>query len=138
MSKRKTPFLILSAERPDWLRDSNKVRTDTLRGQLEARELAFREVEGCYDGKCEASFLVLAPTAELGKEYRLVLQLARRYGQEAVLLVDANRMAHLVRIHGNHEHVELLGHWEQIDSESVHLEQAYTRDPDTSYCYGVR
>lgn len=138
MSKLKTPFLILSAERADWLRDANKGRTDMLREQLGARELKFREVEGCYNGKCETSFLIVAPRGELGPEYRLVLQLARRYGQEAVLLVDANRAAHLVQLHGNHEHIHHIGRWEQIDSEQVHLELAYTRDPETSYCYGVR
>lgn len=98
MSRNTFPaFTILSAELSIYTPEVNATRTEQLRGQLEARDLDFAASSGAYNGTTEANFIVLSDDGS--REFELVLSLARRYGQQSVLHVDANRGATLVYTH---------------------------------------
>lgn len=97
MSRNTFPaFTILSAELSIYTGEVNATRTEQLRGQLEARDLDFVSAWGAYDGTNESNFIVLSDDGS--REFELVLSLARRYGQQSVLHVDANRGATLVYV----------------------------------------
>lgn len=89
-----TPFVIFSAELASWSPAVNASRTEFLKRQLEARGLDFAPVLGSYKGVKEHSFIVLAP--ESSSAFDQCVSIARHWGQESILSVDANRHATLV------------------------------------------
>ena len=129
-----TPFLILSAERADLDPEVNAERTSNLRAQLAARDLAYTEVTGSYKGHTEASFLVLLESGDGGYPFDLLLSLARRYGQESVLSVDANRRATLHTLASGIGHTDTaLGQWAPISAERAEHLDSWTRDGRDNY-----
>jgi hypothetical protein len=69
----------------------------------------------------------------------LLVSLGVRWGQRSMLFVDASRGAHIQDLPSRHALPGLrhVGRWNEIDSESVHLFDAYTHIPDTNVYYGV-
>lgn len=125
-----TPFTILSASRSELTAELNAERSDLLERQLAARDLSFKRVEGSYKGEREISFLVLTPD---DRAESLVLRLARRYGQESVLHVDANRYAALLFLHPDVggpdvSSVSGVGFWRSAAQAEAESLEAYTRD----------
>ena len=130
----KTPFLILSAERADLDPEINAGRTNTLRSQLAARDFAYTEVTGSYKGHTEASFFVLLDGGDGGYPFDTLIALARRYGQESVLSVDANRRATLHTLASGIGHTDTaLGQWAPISAERAEHLDSWTRDGRGSY-----
>lgn len=90
-----TPFAVISAERKGMLRDVNQWRTESLALQLRDEDMVYVPLEGHYDGVDEASFLVFLYRGDAGPAYTLLTKLAKRWGQESILYVDANGFATL-------------------------------------------
>ena len=129
-----TPFLILSAERADLDPEVNAERTRQLFAQLAARRFAYVKVTGSYKGRTEASFLVLLDGGDGGYPFDLLLSLARRYGQESVLSVDANRRATLHTLASGIGHTDTaLGNGAPISAEHAEHLDSWTRDIRGSY-----
>jgi len=131
------PFSILSACRPEYSGEANEHRTAALALQLRARDLDFAPVSGYWRGAAESAFLVLCPErpavwpSDDGRALALVRLLADRYGQDAILYVDANRAARLLlRGPGRalYADEQALGQWREV--QSTDGLEGYTRTAD--------
>lgn len=118
-----TPFIVMSAELAELTKEENERRALALIGWLTRRGHSFKPVEGCYKGNREAAFVVLVPDEE---RERQIMSLARAYGQESVLYVDANRKAYL-RLLESGEEVP-IGSWRAIPKAQAKAASAYTHD----------
>lgn len=123
------PFIVLSSDRADNSPEVNKERRILLEHQLAARGLDFKQVTGVYKGLQEVSYIVLTPKD--GDEHAC-LQLARRYGQESVLLVDANRYTVEALLNEGAGGVDInftrpLGFWRRLPDYEP-LPARYTQD----------
>ena len=130
-----TPFYILSAERSNISQEFNAARTRQLAEQLTARGLDFAPVTGSYQGATESLFIVLDDADAHGDT---LAQLARRYGQESILAVDANRNAELIYINqgigGNDTlRAEPIGRWAAISAERAPEFDGWTLDARGNY-----
>jgi hypothetical protein len=92
--KKQTPFLILALNL-----NTEKEEREVL-GQL---KVPYTQCLGVYDGLEERSYL-FPLTSSHGDESSDLIELARRYNQHSVLIVDANRIASLYYIESNTEH----------------------------------
>lgn len=126
------PFAILSAARAEFSAEVNESRHAALGSQLRGRNLDFAAVAGHWQGNAEPAYIVLLPDA---RALALVLLLASRYAQEAVLLVDANRAAELRTVDYSAGAAGVrwglamaLGSWREVD-DTDGLE-AYTETAD--------
>lgn len=102
---------------------------------MEERNLDFKRVYGVYQGIGEAAYIVLIPNS--GDEHN-ALRLARRYGQESALHVDANRHAVLILLNpeegGLDEKAHItLGTWGRVSKAYALAQDAYTRDGEDFY-----
>jgi hypothetical protein len=79
-------FAFVSAARPQFSDEVNAGRHENLGQQLMARGFAIAEVQGRYDGMAERTWMVDLRGAAPPMMY--VMDLAKRYGQESVLVVD--------------------------------------------------
>jgi hypothetical protein len=93
MREWKFPFVILSAEMAGCADYHNRERTDSLQDVLMNNGMHFRIVGGSYGGREEVSFIVVLRDAE---DLDRVCSLAKYWGQESVLHVDATRHAELI------------------------------------------
>lgn len=130
-----TPFIVLSASRAELTPELNAERSALLERQLQARDLSFKRVEGAYKGQREISFLVLTPDSNAEA---LATRLARRYGQESVLAVDANRAAALLFLRpdvGGEDiaSIEPIGYWRSAAQAEAESLDAFTRDGSDYY-----
>jgi hypothetical protein len=145
----KRPFVILSAERADRGPAVNKDLSRQLQSQL-SDILPTLPVFGSYSGRLEESFLCLLPETRIrtsswpttaGQTYVLhgherayefdhVLSLARRYGQESILYVDAGRFAYLVPVPviGRPVKFEPIGPWREVSRAAIRPGDCYTAD----------
>lgn len=125
-----TPFIILSASRAELTPELNSERSELLARQLAARDLSFKRVDGVYKGSREISFLVLTPD---DNAQAACYRLARRYGQESVLSVDANRYAALVFLTPDMGGADVasvsgVGYWRSAAAAEAEALDNYTRD----------
>lgn len=130
-----SPFIVLSSDRASNSAELNAAERDLFERQLRARNLDFKQVDGVYKGTRETSYVVLTPTT--GDEQNAI-SLARRYGQESVLLVDANRYATLVFLNpgqgGPHiKELKGVGHWRATDRTEAETQDSYTQDGEAYY-----
>lgn len=131
-----TPFIVISADKASNTDEVNASQRVFFEHQLYARDLDFKQVEGSYEGKREVSYIVLI---QHPYDEHAVLQLARRYGQQSVLSVDANRFATLLLLNesgGGPDIKEFkgLGHWRALAwNEIISEGAAYTKDGSTYY-----
>lgn len=98
-------------------------RTDTLRRQIAAQNLSTTEVRGAYNGQTEPALLVLDAQPDRGDTERTLLRLARQYGQESILAVDANRQATLVFTDGRRV---FLGGFREVTAKQAARAPGYT------------
>jgi hypothetical protein len=85
-------YAILTAERPGFPVTTHG-ENDTLEKELTKRGMRFEKVLGSYNGSKENSYLIHNPNIHH------VLDLGRRYGQEAVIYAKGPK-AHLIYTHG--------------------------------------
>jgi hypothetical protein len=129
------PFVIFTSDRSIYDAELNAQRRGMLERQLTARGLDWKRVEGSYAGSLETSYVVLTPND--GDEHGC-LQLARRYGQDSVLIVDANRYATLAYLHPGNGGPDIrgskpVGFWRHVTRQEAEESGSYTRDGDTYY-----
>lgn len=131
----RTPFLVISSDRYNLTPELNASRRETFRQQLAERGLSFKEVRGVYKGNAEVSFVVLVDT--LADEH-LALRLARHYGQESALYVDANRAVQLLTLRPevggpDVDGTESLGEWAAVPEHVAKDQGAYTYSDGVYY-----
>lgn len=133
-----TPFIVISAERPDWSDEINKWRSDSMLRQLAALPNLTKEsiipLRGKYDGIEERSFLVFLPSGENHPHFYDLIRLARRWGQESVLYVDANSQASFIRPGAAGNKWVPAGRWESSDGRPV---SDYSQTSDGRYWHIV-
>jgi hypothetical protein len=130
------PFVVISAERGEYTPAVNQWRTESLASQLEARDLRTIPMDGVYQGKAERSFLVFLPPEHAAYTLTMLRQLGRRWGQESILHVDANRGAELLYMD---ERTPIdLGQWQTVSAAEAANADGYTYSPDTDSYYLAR
>jgi len=87
------PFVLISAELSSLSQEENKQRTEELLARLQRADMAFKKVQGKYQGTTETSYLVVAMTAS---DRTFLEILGKEYGQECILYVDRDRLATLI------------------------------------------
>lgn len=113
-----TPFVILSAERPEWDTSINAQRSDLLRRQLEVQGHSPVPVNGHYKGTAEQSWLVFLDDDSYGAKLDHIIKLARRYGQESILYVDSSRQAELLYVGTDDNKLvygQSVGQWKRLN-----------------------
>jgi len=121
-------FVIISAEREYRSKTANRACTDLLETWLTEQNYSFKEVDGCYQGVVETSFVVLAPTeAEIANLARH----AKEYNQECILAVDSLSEAFLVV----GDTYTPIGQFRALDG--LPDSDNWTFDPQTDTYYGV-
>lgn len=96
-----TMFIIVSAQLPDLSPLESQLRHAALRADIKDRGYTFLDVQGCYNGESEDSFLILQKRQVPGNlSERLLLYvfglgLIERYGQESMLVVGDDGQATL-------------------------------------------
>jgi hypothetical protein len=120
------PFVLISASRAAWSAEANADSTRQLASQLLARDFEIAQVRGSYGGIEEDSFLVLCDPVTQDYEFGMLTQLAERYGQESILLVDAFRSASLW-YEADGRTVALPGKFRAVDSVTAHKLHGWTR-----------
>ncbi len=130
------PFYILSAaSSTTCTARENAHRHKTLRRQLRGYGFAVADCEGCYNGVTESSLLVLDDKPIHGDAdfvRHSVLRLARAWGQESILEVDANRGARLTFM--NNDSPISLGKFTAVMAQYAKHESAWTRRNGQYYC----
>lgn len=120
------PFVLISASRATWPVTANAESTAALDSQLAARGFDYVPVRGSYKNIEEDSFLVLCDPIADAYELGMLMSLARRYGQESIMLVDGNRHAALLNIGtGNAE--ALPGIFKAVPAHEARKLDAWTR-----------
>lgn len=119
-----TPFFILSAARAEHNSIVNHARHETLMRQLQNCGHAVAQVNGCYKGEKEAAILVVDDRPYNAICETDVLRLARAYGQESVLAVDANGRARL--IYCDDGSFETIGTWRGTNEKIAKSRDAWT------------
>lgn len=124
-------MIILSACRPEYDVAGNLARTLKLHQQLHWAGLRPRKATGCYQGQLEDSFVLNPVSGKFwGKEWGVIMSLARRWEQETVLVVTAASEAFLVDPEGKRP-LQMLGQWREVQGEPAGRD--YTQTGDTYY-----
>lgn len=119
--------VIFSAEKAELSKKENKKRTKKLKSHL--KNVASKQVEGCYKGVKESSFVCLAENLDL------VLNLAKKYEQETILyLTESAREAILIYTENGLR--EKIGIFHQTSKENALKQDGYTYDPELD-CYFI-
>lgn len=104
--------LFLSAHRPEFTSHANNLRNEALKQDLENLYLRqVQDVKGCYKGIVEDSFAVIIGNskASVGD----VLELAKKYDQESILLETMTEDCYLIYMNGDAP--EMIGGMFQVD-----------------------
>lgn len=117
------PFIIMSAELAALDAHENAQRSEALSAWLDAKGYPHKPVIGSYKGSQEVS--VVIPVQSLEHETELY-RLARAYGQESVLHVDANRYATLVYVKSSK--LEGLGMFRLVSKDEATKRESFTHD----------
>jgi len=108
--------------------------TATLADKLRALGYAVGDCWGCYKKRKEPALVVVDETPGNDQCEKDVLRLARQYGQESVLAIDATRHASL--IYCEDEKRESLGEWRAVPQSVAKARDAYTRRAGVYYVAG--
>lgn len=120
--------VILSAELSTNTFEGNRQRTATLEGILQDLHLPFNKALGVYKGSEETSFVVIVrdeTDIEVLRDFAF-----KNFGQESILVQDANQEAYLLYQDGT---TERLGVLEQTTKENALKQDAYTLMNDQYY-----
>lgn len=133
-----TPFVVISSDRYNLTPELNEARRDTFVHQLAQRGLSFKQVQGVYKGNAEVSFIVLIDNTA---DEHNALRLARHYGQESALYVDANRAVSLLVLRAevggpDVDSTEALGIWAAVPESVAKAQGAYTLSDGVYYVAG--
>ena len=98
------------------------------KAQLETHNLFGSSVTGAYFGVEEDSLLVRLNNWD---EHKNVLEVAKAFDQESILVIDANRCASLVYTDGRPE--QSLGEFYRVSEDIAKGESGWTRDGGNNY-----
>jgi hypothetical protein len=153
MKERATPCLIFSAEKYPGKPGTFMEREGTARNRqataqchlaLEERHIAFKHIQGCYNGTTEESFLVpigVYTDAPYALPYSkqevcaVVARLARVYSQQSVLLRREDGSCALLDPHADFAIIKEIGWWREVSELAATQEPGYTFDPETNRYY---
>lgn len=128
--------IILSAELSECSTHENEQRTSELRGRLHSLLVGnliagYRQVQGCYKGSVEQSYLVTLRDDGLNMGISLAL-LAKEYEQESILMIRPTGTTTLIFMNGD---VCELGYWQPIELVSGYgkMPDSYTIDGGVAY-----
>lgn len=106
-------FIILSAELDTMSPRNNYQRTELLDSMLQELKFPYKQIQGCYKGSTEQSFMVIVKN-EI--EYEVVKDFAfKSFNQESILFRDYKGEASLLYQNGK---TEVLGKFKQVDDVS--------------------
>ena len=128
-------IMILSAERFGLSAMENLQRTTELEGCLDRLGAGYKEVQGCYQGNRESSFVVVLPSFPTYREelYNALLGLAADFEQDTVLVVHANdHAAEMVTLKDRAG--KIIGTFE-VDNNA---DDDYTFDPDSGQYWVIK
>lgn len=113
--------VIISAEQSGLLQETNDLRTAALRAQLDTIGVVWVSSLGSYKGSIEKSNVVVINSAE---KLNKLMDLARDYGQESILVRYADGQVELQYTNGTVE--KLQGDLVQIPSITSSLYDGWT------------
>ena len=95
----------------------------------------FKAVQGKYKGQKENAYIVPFNTVE---QLQHIIFVARHFNQEAVLVVDKNRVAELVHLDNSNKSMmpEVIGKFQCVSSFEAEVSQNYVYD-ETRDCYYI-
>jgi len=106
-------FIILSAELSTLSARNNHQRTELLDSMLQELELPYKQIQGCYKGSTEESFMVIFKNEE---EFEAIKDFAfKSFDQESILVRDYKGEASLLYQNGK---TEVLGKFKQVNDVS--------------------
>ena len=121
----KVPFALFSGSLADKSAAENLGRTEFLGRELTAAGIEWTPVLGAYKGVKEQSFLALLPQGDDSHDFDAVLRLAKTYGQESILYVDAQRLASLHYMADDAD-VEFVGQFGEAAEADALAQDGYT------------
>lgn len=113
------PFVIISAHLEHRTKKQNDRATLSLLVDLQECGYASKLVDGCYKGVREQSFVV--PSTDVSG----LLELARQYGQESILVVGSDRLVEL--------DASIIGRWVNAPEAVALRADGWTREADGTY-----
>jgi hypothetical protein len=122
-------FFIFSVYQSNKSRTDNEKESNFIFWKLSNAGIPFKQVDGCYLGEREESFLVPA------KYEKEIMEIAKAYNQESVLFVDSKRRGHLIYLEDNK--TINLGTLQKVSDEQASNLEAYTYDPTTKSYWAV-
>ena len=120
------PFVIFSVYETKNSDNYNRARHLAFREWLTDEDIPFVECQGVYKGESEQCFLL----ADDERGLQVAENAANTYGQESILLVDANKAATLVYRDGTREPI---GVWTSFDLEEGNEPDSYTIHKGRTY-----
>lgn len=120
--------ILVSAHVDNPGRLSNLVRHADATCDLALVGCDFREVHGCYKGVPELA-VVTWPESPLHE--RQILELARSWNQESVLVVHPDNACELVYLQEQEHAPQFIGTWQEVSAEEAADLDAYTYDPES-------
>ena len=120
--------VILSAELSTNTFEGNRQRTTTLEAMLQDIKLPFSKALGVYEGSEESSFVVVVKDEldiEVLRDFAF-----KNFGQESILIQDANQEAYLLYQDGT---TQQLGRLVQVSKEVAQNNGNYTLVNDQYY-----
>lgn len=121
-------FAMVSAKRPNVSDAVNASNHELMRNAI-INNLHVKPVEatGCWMGETEASMMVELVDIEAA---RYIVGLARCFAQDGVLIVDADKKAHILYTNDCEGHkrgdTETLGQWEWVGHDAAMRLSGYT------------
>jgi hypothetical protein len=121
MKHQQQTIFILSAERDDDSPRMNYVNTQDLARRLNALELLWMPVEGCYKGAHETSFMVIQRPGE--QLQSSLWELSQDYNQESILVREPSGATTLV----GSDWSEYIGQWRPVPEPVAKMHDAWTK-----------
>ena len=132
-----TPVVFLSAEHPDQSQEENEKSTYLLSSILEDQGFFYKQVDGCWQGERETSFMVAAPddTALSG-----LLEISQQFNQDWILYRNEHTETFFVWGCGwcGFKIFKKLGVMVQAHRDTALAQESYTYDRENNTYYIVR
>ena len=119
---------IISAEKSNNGYLINKLNTKELYSKLQDITQHIIKVQGKYQGVKEISFLVELDEKDYvnyGTQINTVFNLARKYKQDSILMINDDYTAYLLYINSTRK--ESIGYFIEVDKDTALLKDAYSK-----------
>ena len=132
-----TPVVFLSAEHPDQSQEENEKSTYLLSSILEDQGFFYKQVDGCWQGAPETSFMVAAAGDD---ELSELLKISQQFNQDWILYRNEHSEAFLVSsiVYEEEKLFKKLGVMVQAHRDIALAQESYTYDRENNTYYIVR